>query len=197
MKVTKKEHLIINLFGGPGTGKSTTAAELFALIKKNKKEIEEKRGKFSVELIREFAKDLVYEQSLFQLKNQLYVSAMQQKKLVDLISYFETINSDSIIITDSPLILGINYYDGDNIFLDGLLIHEFLQPNGFKINNLNIFLNRVKEYDPSGRLQTEEEAKKIDREIINLLDNRDIDYQILTADKDVAQNIFKKFIKKD
>ena len=43
-----KQLKVINLYGGPGTGKSTTAAALFALIK---------REGYNVELVTEFAID--------------------------------------------------------------------------------------------------------------------------------------------
>ena len=43
-----KETLVINLFGGPGCGKSTTMARLFADLKA--------RG-YNVEMVSEFAKD--------------------------------------------------------------------------------------------------------------------------------------------
>ena len=44
---------VINLFGGPGCGKSTTAADLFARMKL--------RG-LSVELVTEYAKDVVWDE---------------------------------------------------------------------------------------------------------------------------------------
>ena len=47
--------VVINLFGGPGCGKSTIAAELFAILKK--------QG-YEVELVTEYAKDKVWEESL-------------------------------------------------------------------------------------------------------------------------------------
>lgn len=47
-----KNALVVNLFGGPGCGKSTTMARLFADLKT--------RG-LNVEMVSEFAKDLVYE----------------------------------------------------------------------------------------------------------------------------------------
>ena len=45
---------VINIFGGPGTGKSVTAAKLFAELKIQNK---------NCELITEYAKELVYDES--------------------------------------------------------------------------------------------------------------------------------------
>lgn len=44
--------LVINLFGGPSTGKSTTAAEIFVYLKKKK---------INCEYITEYAKDKTWE----------------------------------------------------------------------------------------------------------------------------------------
>jgi len=49
---------VINLFGGPGCGKSTAAAGLFHLMKSNH---------MSVELVNEFAKEIVWENNLVTL----------------------------------------------------------------------------------------------------------------------------------
>lgn len=60
--------LVINLIGGPGAGKSTTAAGLFFLMK---------CAGLKVELVTEFAKELSYDENWADLKKQLYVLAEQ------------------------------------------------------------------------------------------------------------------------
>jgi predicted ATPase len=59
-----KQLKVINLYGGPGTGKSTTAAALFALMK---------REGYNVELVTEFAKDLVWTERNKELGDQIYI----------------------------------------------------------------------------------------------------------------------------
>ena len=49
-----KKLTVINFFGGPGCGKSTTAAELFAKMKK---------ANYKVELVHEVAKDFIWEEA--------------------------------------------------------------------------------------------------------------------------------------
>ena len=68
MKKTK----IINFFGGPGIGKSTQAAGLFYLMK---------RDGLSVELTEEFPKVLSWEGNVSGLKDQLYITANQHRNI--------------------------------------------------------------------------------------------------------------------
>jgi len=56
--------LIVNLFGGPSSGKTTMAAGLFCLLKMHG---------IDCELVTEFAKDLVWEERFKTLKNQQYI----------------------------------------------------------------------------------------------------------------------------
>ncbi len=55
---------VVNLFGGPSAGKSTTAAGVFALLK-----LHDLRS----ELVTEFAKDLTWEKREKTLNNQYYI----------------------------------------------------------------------------------------------------------------------------
>ena len=64
--------LVINLFGGPGCGKSTTMARLFADLK---------TMGYNVEMVSEFAKDLVYEMRQETMKDELYIFAKQHHRL--------------------------------------------------------------------------------------------------------------------
>lgn len=85
---------VINLYGGPGCGKSTLAAGLFHRMK---------TAGLSCELVAEFAKDLVWEQSHHTLACQPYVFGVQYlrlKRLVGKVDY---------AIMDSPLLLA-SYY---------------------------------------------------------------------------------------
>ena len=53
-----KLKMIINIFGGPGVGKSTVAADLFVIMKKEG---------YSVELVTEYAKELTYEKKRYNI----------------------------------------------------------------------------------------------------------------------------------
>jgi len=144
-----KEALVINLFGGPGCGKSTTMARLFADLKT--------RG-YNVEMVSEFAKDLVYEQRQETMKDELYIFAKQHHRL------FRVIDKVDIVITDRPILLTNIYaslYLPDDEFRSDL--KRLVRTAFNKFNNLNIMLNREGiEYKTEGRLQDLEQSKEID-----------------------------------
>lgn len=142
---------IINLYGGPGTGKSTTAAHTFALLK---------HQGINCELVTEYAKDKVWEDSLEVLGNQIYVFGKQYHRI------YRLLDKVDYIITDSPLLLSIHYAKAHGPLFKGLVYEVY---NSMK--NIDIFLERQKKYQAIGRLQTEEEAKVIDKEIRNILDS--------------------------
>ena len=63
-----KETLVINLIGGPCSGKSTIAAELFARLKK--------MG-VHCELVSEYIKDRIYEENQTMPKNQIAIFGIE------------------------------------------------------------------------------------------------------------------------
>ncbi len=170
---------VINLFGSPGAGKSTTAAGLFFKMK-TATHIK------SVELITEFAKDMVYAGRIKELNtNQLYVTAKQYSRMERLRGQVD------LVITDSPLILGIIYKPNNYFKSYEFLLNELHD----SFDNINIFINRVKEYKNYGRMQTEEESDKISLRIKQLLKYNGIDYHIVDGDEaapDVILNILKE-----
>ena len=141
--------LVLNLFGGPGCGKSTTMARLFADLKT--------RG-YNVEMVSEFAKDLVYEQRQETMKDELYIFAKQHHRL------FRVCDKVDIIVTDRPILLTNIYaklYLPDDDYRRDLT--RLVRTTFDNFNNLNIVLNREGiEYKTEGRLQDLEQSKEID-----------------------------------
>jgi len=162
------ETLHISLFGGPGTGKSTTAAGLFHQMKTDGER---------VELITEFAKDLVYKEDYLQLGNQLSLLAEQKNRnrvLQGKVDY---------TITDSPFVMGLTYLADDPHIPQkefkalALAMYE-------TFNTLNVFLvrdNDAHPYQEYGRNQKLHEAEEKDKEIRALLDDNDIPYVTATV----------------
>lgn len=140
--------LVVNLYGGPGTGKSTNAARLFAMLKDLGIE---------TELVTEYAKDVVWEETIKLLEDQIWVFANQLRRIKRLQGKVD------VVVTDSPLLLSCIY--GTDYKLKELVIQEYSE-----MNNLDVFLTRVKPYSENGRLQTEDEAKSLDAAIGGVLD---------------------------
>jgi hypothetical protein len=147
--------MVINFFGGPGVGKSTAASYIFSQLKA--------RG-IHCEYVTEFAKDLVWEGNTNAFDCQMYISGNQAWRIR------RVIDKVPIVITDSPICIGI-LYNHDNDELNDALLSEFN-----KYENLNFYLNREKVYVTTGRNQTESEANEIDILTKKLLEDNNITY---------------------
>lgn len=158
-----KKPVVVNLFGGPGIGKSTTAAEVFATLK---------HMGINVELVTEFAKDMVWEKSVRTLDNQIFVFANQHHRLWRLRDQVD------VIVTDSPLLLSLYYGNEESETFEQLVLEEF---NRF--TNFNVLLQRTKPYNPAGRLQTEVQAKQIDDEVRRILTHTYQEFLVRPADR--------------
>jgi hypothetical protein len=165
---------VLNLYGGPGTGKSTTAAGLFAAMKS---------AGINCELVREYAKDVVWEGSTEILKDQIFVFANQLHRLNVLIGKVE------YIITDSPILLSKMYASLSTMSLSSTTaLLELVDAEHKGMHTTDIFLNRVKPYNPSGRLQSELEAIEFDATIKSLIPFK----HYVNADADAPATIMKQ-----
>ena len=154
--------IVVNLFAGPGVGKSTTAARVFADLKM--------KG-VNCEMALEFAKDKVWEESFKTMDDQIYIFGKQFHKI------WRLKDKVDVIICDSPLPISI-VYDKEN----SKPFHELVMEQFNKFVNFNFLLERGTDYQSEGRLQTEEEAKKVDETVKRVLDENRIDYTILPID---------------
>ena len=92
-----KNTLLVNLYAGPGAGKSTGAAYIFAKLKM--------KG-IDSEYVSEYAKDRVWQDDQFPLKYcQLYVTGKQSLKIA------RQLGKVDVIVTDSPIAIGAMYTD--------------------------------------------------------------------------------------
>ena len=154
--------LVVNLFAGPGAGKSTGACYIFSRLK---------QMGIDCEYVSEFAKEKVWEHNTEVLKCQFYISGKQAYKI-------SRVNGKvDVIITDSPILLGAMYGEDANEALYPAILGEF-----HKYNNLNFFIKRTKAYNPNGRVQTEEEAKEIDGRMKAFLDSTNTEYTTVDGD---------------
>jgi len=174
-----KKTFIINFIGGPGIGKTTISALIFAKLKLHK-------DKFVAEYVQEYAKHLVWTKNFDILNNQYYVSQYQYKLL-------KQMNGEvDFVVTDGPIIQGIYYnlHNKDNTSnIDKT--EKFILQSHNEFNNINIFLSRGKfEYEEQGRLQNEEEAREIDIILKHLLKQNGVRFVCFDAGSD-DENINK------
>ena len=169
------ETIVVNLFGVPGSGKSTCAAEVFAKLK---------RLDVNAELITEYAKDKIWEENDTVFENQFYVTAKQ--------SYRQSRcrNKVDVMVTDSPLPVGL-FFTTDPILLSNSFKKTVLDIFA-SYNNVNFFLNRVKKYNPKGRFQTEEESNNLVTPMKKLLDDNNIQYTLLDGNEKSVEKIVKR-----
>ena len=173
----KRNTIVINLFGGPGSGKSTTAAGLFYFFK---------LFGLSCELCTEWIKECVYEDRKEPFDNQIYTFAKQHKRLLDLE------NKVDFIITDSPILLSSVY--GKMIY-EKEQFDEFVLLQYMKFHNYNVFLQRPINFEESGRVHNKETSIQKDREIRNLLESYGITHNYIETSVNTISEILSDFYK--
>jgi hypothetical protein len=174
---------IICLYGGPGSGKTTTMAGTFALLK---------NMGYNCEMIPEYVKNWVWEGRDIKPGDQTYFFAKQSR-----LERVFIMNNMDFIITDSPLILthfyGLKYdiyeqrRNTSAIMLEHH--HEFTKDHGYKVEH--IFMNRIKAYNPAGRYQDESGAIDIDGELKTFLNNFPLKYHTVDGNGQSPQKIIE------
>lgn len=154
--------IVVNLFAGPGVGKSTTAARIFAELKMHG---------VNCEMALEFAKDKVWEESFKTIDDQIYIFGKQFHKI------WRLKDKVDVIICDSPLPISIVYDKENSEALHTLIMEQFN-----KFDNYNVLLTRSGEYQKEGRVQTEEEAKGVDEIVKKVLKDYNIVHTVMPID---------------
>lgn len=157
----------ISIFGGPGCGKSVTAAKIF---------VELKVLHYDIELVHEFIKTWAYENKVPKSFDQHYIFGKQMHAEDVLLS-----NGVKHIVTDSPLMMQLCYVERSGKNFSHMLsaAKEFED----KYPSLNIFLERKDlKYQEKGRWESETQAKEMDDRILNFLNRNDISFsKVLTC----------------
>lgn len=171
-KPEPRKTLVVNIFSGPGAGKSTMCAGLFANLKYQGVECE---------MALEYAKDLVWQKRNFTFEDQLYLFAKQHHRIFCLIGQVD------VVITDCPILLSPVYDGHSRKTFEQLVVEEH--------NNMwtyNVFLKRKTKYNPLGRIHTEEQAHKIDRKTLDVLDRNRIPYETAESSEEGRSKILRK-----
>ncbi len=167
---------VINIIGGPACEKSLFSSAIILHLHLHHK---------TVEQIPDFAKSLVWQMDYAALKNQ-YAIAQQQYAMLDLldgqVQYL--VNECSL-----PQLLYYNEHYPDNICDVAKTRLQILDWYG-QFDNINLLVERGEQkYLRGGRLQDEEGALEVDRELRHTLDREHIAHTIVRADID-AINAF-------
>ena len=164
--------LRVNFYGGPGVGKSTLAARVYAELNR--------ASAVSTELVREFIKGWAYEgkepdgwDQVFTFASQLYEEHRLAKAGVE------------VVVTDSPVLLQCVYAGLKDAVAASHLVNLALYYEKAH-TALNFFVARRVAYDPSGRFQTPGALAELDKRIEACLKQLRIPYlRVTPADWDV------------
>lgn len=171
---------IYNLYGGPGTGKSTSAAYLYYRLKA--------AGK-NAELVREYVKDWAWEGRKISTYDQLYFTGKQIRR--ESLLYGKT----EVIVTDSPVMMGILYSQkfspcsvAEGVKASTLAFYRQAAEDGHQ--HRHVFLKRTKPYNPSGRYQTEDQARELDAELKGMLQQLNIPFEECGTEEESLDKLF-------
>lgn len=148
--------LVVNLFAGPGAGKTTCAWEIASELKK--------RG-IVTEYVPEYAKELVWDENYEALADQEGIFAEQAHRINRLVGKVD------VIVTDSPILFSEIYGENNSDEFRRMIWNEH-----YRHNNFNLFINRGNSFEQQGRIHTLEESKEKDLQIKRLLDENSVYY---------------------
>tara|TARA_B100000683_G_scaffold127101_1_gene124709 strand:- start:3469 stop:4002 length:534 start_codon:yes stop_codon:yes gene_type:complete len=172
---------LVNLFGGPGIGKSSIAAGIFYKLKKKH---------ISCNNPYEFPKILAWDKNIPAIKDQLYVCANQHRGIAQ--SYGKV----DFIIIDSPILFSTIYHryytKGYPAEFYGDSFHQMVIDLHRKYDNLNILLERAEgQHNEEERFQDMKQSLEIDALCKNVLEKINEPYHTIKVGKNTVKDILK------
>jgi len=168
--------LVINLIGGPCSGKSTVAAELFARLKKMGVHCEK---------VDEYIKERIYEENKTMPLNQIPIFGMEHYSLTNKLGKVDC------IVHDGSFINNIIYKQGENPEFDTLIVSEYK-----KFVNLDFFIKRGNiEFEDYGRIHNLKQSKELDKIIKETYNNYNLEY-IEVESRDAVDKMIPIILKK-
>lgn len=145
--------LIVELYAGPGAGKSTLAAQLFGALKDQD---------VPCELVTEWVKERAWDGARLHAIDQLIVYARQLER------ERRFYGRDMIVVTDSPLALSEVYaaMAGDTAraaaITRAIASDQELAARAFNVQRFRVQVAREKTFHAAGRFHDEEQARHLD-----------------------------------
>ena len=154
----------INFFGGPQTGKSTVATRVFS---------EMKSQNFSVEYVHEYIKFWTYLGISPKSFDPIFIMSQQIHREDTILD-----NGVDYIVSDSPILLSCAYARKYKFCCQNEML-RIAEQFDIKYPSLNIFLERGDySYEQKGRYENEEDARKMDYIIENIMSENLDSYKI-------------------
>lgn len=166
---------IINIIGGPGCDKSLFSSAIILNLNLRHK---------SVEQIPDYAKSLVWQKNFDALKNQ-YQVAQRQFEMLDLLD-----GQVQYLVTECALMQVLYYNESysENICDVAKTRRQILSWYS-QHDNINILVERGdKKYVQTGRFQSEEDARKIDAALREVLIRESVPFVSMAPDIAVINN---------
>ncbi|MFR8831620.1 MAG: AAA family ATPase, partial [Eggerthella lenta] len=147
----------VNVFGGPGSGKSTMAYAVAAELKA--------RG-YTAECVGEVVKDCIYDAARgdqeaarlldgsVESQEELYRRQSARERRLDGLVQF--------VVADSPAIMGLAYLAPDADEDRAARLAALAQDEFEAQESVNVIVAREGAYDPRARIHAEDEAERID-----------------------------------
>lgn len=166
---------IINVYGGPGVGKSTSASYLYYLLKTQNE---------NVELVREYVKSWAWEGRKFSVYDEIYFLGKQVRHESMLFGKVEW------IVTDAPVYMTAYYASmycqpqlAQGVAAAAQAFYQQAKDDGHQ--HLHVVLNRTLPYQAEGRYQTELQALGVDEGVQKMLQRFDVPIIHSAPDNDI------------
>ncbi|MCT8269012.1 ATP-binding protein [Afifella sp. JA880] len=161
-----RETLVVNILGGPGVGKSTFAAGLFSDLK---------RRHIACELVAEVTKRRIWEGRPHAIANKITILGEQWAPVEELLGKVDVIVVDGCVLLAS--VYAAPHYP--------TAFHELCIWCHKSVRRLDVLIARPQaEYETFGRLESGEEALRIDARVEDLVRAHADDEVIAVADHD-------------
>lgn len=148
---SKDDKLVINIYGAPGSGKTTLANKLIERFEQDN---------FKPALIREYATELIKNNQKELLDNQILVSKAQADNID------KALDKSNLCISESPIELGRLYNKNSSIDYE---LDEIIKQSNEKYTSINLFIAHdkisISSYDNTYRIHTADESVELEKEL--------------------------------